>query len=62
MCAFKQSKKGMEFVMKNTDNLDINQLLELISKMDKDELQKNLYKAQEILNNSNINNNSKDNL
>jgi hypothetical protein len=44
--------------MKNTDNLDINQLLALISKMDKDELEKNLYKAQEIIKNSN-NNNSK---
>jgi hypothetical protein len=44
--------------MKNTDNLDINQLLELISKMDKDELEKNLYKAQAILKNSNYSNNN----
>ncbi len=39
------------------NNLDINQLLEMISKMDKDELEKNINKAQQILNNSNINKN-----
>ncbi len=36
------------------NNLDINQLLEMISKMDKDELEKNIKKAQQILNDSNI--------
>lgn len=36
------------------NNLDINQLLEMISKMDKDELEKNINKAQQILNDSNI--------
>lgn len=36
------------------NNLDINQLLSMISKMDKEELEKNINKAQQILNNSNI--------
>ena len=36
------------------NNLDINQLLAIISKMDKEELEKNINKAQQILNNSNI--------
>ena len=36
------------------NNLDINQLLAMISKMDKEELEKNIIKAQQILNNSNI--------
>ena len=34
--------------------MDINKLLETISKMDKEELTKNIYKAQQILENSNI--------
>jgi len=34
--------------------MDINQLLSIISKMDKAELEKNIYKAQQILNNSDI--------
>lgn len=45
------------------DNLDINKLLAAISKMDKEELEKNIYKAQKILDSSNIkqnlNNNNK---
>ena len=41
----------------NTNNMDINQLLAAISKMDKAELEKNIYKAQQILNNSNISKN-----
>lgn len=36
------------------DNLDINKLLSAISKMDKEELEKNIYKAQKILESSNI--------
>ena len=36
------------------NNLDINQLLAMISKMKKEELEKNINKAQQILNNSNI--------
>jgi len=36
------------------DNMDINKLLSVISKMDKSELEKNIYKAQQILNNSDI--------
>lgn len=36
------------------DNMDINKLLAAISKMDKEELEKNIYKAQQILENSNI--------
>lgn len=35
--------------------MDINKLLSAISKMDKDELEKNIYKAKQILENSNIN-------
>lgn len=31
------------------DNMDINKILSAISKMDKEELEKNLYKAQQIL-------------
>ena len=34
--------------------MNINQLLAMLSKMDKTELEKNLNKAQQILNNSNI--------
>lgn len=40
------------------NNLDINQLLAMISKMDKEELEKNINKAQQILNNSNIGKNN----
>lgn len=41
------------------NNMDINKLLAAISKMDKEELEKNIYKAQVILENSNLNNNFK---
>lgn len=34
--------------------MDINKLLSVISKMDKAELEKNIYRAQQILNNSDI--------
>ena len=34
--------------------MDINKLLSVLSKMDKAELEKNLYRAQQILNNSDI--------
>ena len=36
------------------DNMDINKILATISKMDKEELEKNIYKAQQILENSSI--------
>ncbi len=36
------------------NNMDINKLLAAISKMDKEELEKNIYKAKQILENSNI--------
>ena len=39
--------------------MDINKLLAAISKMDKEELEKNIYKAQTILENSNLNSNLK---
>ena len=39
------------------NNMDINKLLAAISKMDKEELEKNIYKAQSILENSNLKNN-----
>ena len=39
------------------NNMDINKLLAAISKMDKAELDKNIYKAQTILKNSGLNNN-----
>ena len=35
--------------------MDINKLLAAISKMDKEELEKNIYKAQQILEQSNLN-------
>lgn len=38
------------------NNMDINKLLSAISKMDKEELEKNIYKAQQILENSNFKN------
>ncbi len=41
------------------DNMDINKILATISKMDKEELEKNLYKAQQILENTNFQNNIK---
>lgn len=34
--------------------MDINKLLSTISKMDKEELEKNIYKAQQILESSNF--------
>jgi hypothetical protein len=34
--------------------MDINKILSAISKMDKEELEKNLYKAQQILENTNL--------
>ena len=37
--------------------MDINKILATISKMDKEELEKNLYKAQQILENTNFQNN-----
>lgn len=36
------------------NNMDINKLLSAISKMDKNELEKNIFKAQQILENSDI--------
>lgn len=39
------------------DNLDLNQMLAKLAKMDKNELEKNLKIAQEILNKNNNNNN-----
>lgn len=36
------------------DNMDINKILSAISKMDKEELEKNIYKAQQILENSGL--------
>lgn len=48
----KLSKEGY-----NLNNMDINKLLAAISKMDKEELEKNIYKAQTILENSNLKNN-----
>jgi hypothetical protein len=38
------------------NNMDIDKLLSAISKMDKEELEKNIYKAQKILESSNIQN------
>lgn len=34
------------------DNIDLNKMLEMLSKMDKNELEKKLKQAQDILNNS----------
>ena len=39
------------------NNMDINKLLAAISKMDKEELERNIYKAQTILENSGLNKN-----
>lgn len=44
------------------NNMDINKLLSAISKMDKEELEKNIYKAQQILQNSDIKKNVDDNI
>lgn len=46
---YKKERKDFEM-----DNMDINKLLSAISKMDKSELEKNIYRAQQILNNSDI--------
>ncbi|MCI8276726.1 MAG: hypothetical protein HFJ46_02185 [Clostridia bacterium] len=43
------------------NNMDINKLLSVISKMDKEELEKNIYKAQQILENSDIKKNLENN-
>jgi hypothetical protein len=37
------------------NNMDLDKLFAAISKMDKEELEKNIYKAKQILENSNIN-------
>lgn len=37
--------------MDNINNVDFNKILDMLSKMDKNELEKNLKKAQEILEN-----------
>jgi len=42
------------------NNMDINKLLSVISKMDKEELEKNIYKAQQILQSSDIKKNIED--
>lgn len=39
--------------MDNMNNMDLNQMLEKLAKMDKTELEKNLKIAQQILNNNN---------
>ena len=44
--------------------MDINKLLAMLAKMDKSELEKNIYRAQQILDNSDIKknlNNTKNN-
>lgn len=41
------------------DNMDINKILAEISKMDKVELEKNLQKAKQILEQSNLNKDNK---
>lgn len=38
------------------NNMDINKLIDMISKMDKEELEKNLSKAQDILNKTDFKN------
>jgi len=43
------------------NNLDINKLLSVLSKMDKEELEKNIYKAQQILQSSDIKKDSDEN-
>lgn len=43
------------------DNMDLNQMLAKLAKMDKAELEKNLKMAQQILNNSNKNKNNNNN-
>lgn len=43
------------------NNMDINKMLAAISKMDKEELEKNIYKAQQILESSNFNLNTNGN-
>ena len=43
------------------NNMDMNKLLSVISKMDKEELEKNIYKAQQILENSDIKKNLENN-
>ena len=42
------------------NNLDLNKILDIISKMDKKELEENISKAKSILNNTDNLNNFKD--
>jgi hypothetical protein len=42
------------------DNFNLNEILSKLSKMDKQELEENLKKAKNILDNSNINMNNSD--
>ncbi len=42
--------------MDNFNNLDINKMLDMLSKMDKNELEQKLKQAQSILNSSKPNN------
>lgn len=39
-------------------NMDFNKMLDILAKMDKNELEDKLKQAQEILNSKNINNNN----
>ena len=43
------------------DNFNLNEILNKLSRMDKHELEENLKKAKNILDNSNINMNNSDN-
>lgn len=53
ICLSKKLKKGVKSNMnnQNINNLDINKMLDMLSKMDKNELEDKLKQAQEILNN-----------
>lgn len=43
----------------NANNIDMSKLMQMLSKMDKSQLEKGLNQVQQMLNNNNNNNNKK---
>ncbi len=51
--------QGKERCLMNENNIDMSKLMQMLSKMDKNQLEKGLNQVQQMLNNNNNNNNKK---
>ena len=51
--------QGKEWCLMNENNIDMSKLMQMLSKMDKSQLEKGLNQVQQMLNNNNNNNNKK---